>query len=64
MAAEANVPPRPMCRTPDECFEAGWADGEALGERLSPAQRDRIAALIRPHLNRDDEAAPLRAVNS
>lgn len=39
--------PARLCRTPEECFEAGLAD--AAGDPpLTPAQRTRLAALLGP----------------
>lgn len=40
---------RRICRTPDEAFMAGMADA-ANDPPLTPAQRDRIAALLGPSI--------------
>jgi hypothetical protein len=51
---------RRICRTPQESFEAGWNDG-ADGPPLTPEQRTRIAALLRPYISApsDDPAVVL-----
>ncbi len=41
-----SKPPR-LCRTPEECFAAGLADG-AGDPPLTPEQRTRLAALLGP----------------
>ena len=41
---------RRPCRTPEDCFRAGWEDGARLGERLTARQRERLAILLRPYL--------------
>lgn len=48
MAAEK--PKRRICRTPEEAFQAGWEDGERLGERMPPHLIDRMIALHRPYV--------------
>ncbi len=45
----ATVPPRRLCRTPEEIWQAGWEDG-ANDPPLTPAQRTRIAALLGPYI--------------
>lgn len=39
--------PARLCRTPEECFQAGIEDG-AGDPPLTPEQRTRIAALLGP----------------
>lgn len=39
-----------ICRTPEDCFRAGWEDGARLGERMTARQRERLATLLRPYL--------------
>lgn len=46
-----------ICRTPEECFEAGWQACEDRGDRLTPAKAAQLAAIVRPYLRRDDTAA-------
>lgn len=41
--------PRRICRTPQECFEAGLEAGASLPP-LTPAQVTRIAALLGPYI--------------
>lgn len=52
MAAEK---PARLCRTPEECFQAGWDDA-ADHPPLTPAQIANLTALWRPYLRRDDAA--------
>jgi hypothetical protein len=40
-----------LCRTPEETFKAGRQMARERGDKLSPAQADRIATLLRPHLH-------------
>lgn len=42
--------PRRVCRTPEECFQAGYADGVARSERMPAQLVDRMVALLGPHL--------------
>ena len=44
----------PRCRTPQEAFEAGRELVRSRGDRLSDTQIVRLAALVRPYLDRDD----------
>ena len=44
---------RRICRTPDDCFDAGWEDGE--GDRMPEHQLERMVILHRPHLLVSDE---------
>lgn len=37
------------CRTPEDAYRAGWADGRSAPP-LTPAQRSRIAALLAPYV--------------
>jgi hypothetical protein len=55
----ANEPKR--CRTPEEAFEAGRELARTRGDRLSDTQAVRLAALVRPHLDRDDRDEERRA---
>jgi hypothetical protein len=41
--------PRRICRTAQECFQAGWDDG-ANDPPLTPAQVTRLAALLGPSI--------------
>lgn len=52
---DSGQPRRPrLCMTPDECFAAGWDDGE--GDRMPAHQIDRMVALHRPHLLAGEQA--------
>lgn len=42
----ADQPARRICRTPDECWDAGWEDG-ADDPPLTQAQIDKLAPLWR-----------------
>lgn len=46
---------RRLCRTPEECFQAGWDDG-ADDPPLTDAQIARLTVLWRPYLRRDAAA--------
>lgn len=52
--------PARLCRTPQECFQAGWEDGKN-DPPLTPSQRTRIAALLGPSIRRSVAAAEARA---
>lgn len=45
-----------LCRTPDDCFAAGWADGEA-DKPLTREEIERLAALHSPYLTPKAEAS-------
>jgi len=45
-----------VCRTVDECFAAGWADG-ADDEPLTQQETERLAALHSPYLRPLAEAS-------
>ncbi|WP_329521230.1 hypothetical protein [Spirillospora sp. NBC_01491] len=47
-----DLKPR-ICRTPDECFEAAWEDGE--GDRMPEHQIERMVTRHRPYLLVPDE---------
>lgn len=46
------APPRRICRTPEESFQAGWDDG-AHDRPLSPAEIAYLATLWRPYFRRN-----------
>lgn len=48
---------RRVLRTEQEIFEAGWRACEERGDKLTPAKAAQLAAIVRPHLRRDDTAA-------
>jgi hypothetical protein len=43
---------RPMLRTEQDIFEAGWRACEERGDKLTPAKAAKLAAIIGPHLRR------------
>ena len=49
--------PRRICRTPEECEEAGRQLVRDKGWKLSPERADLVLAILRPHLRRDVTAA-------
>jgi hypothetical protein len=50
MATKQDKPARRICRTFEECFEAGREDGRRLDRPLSPAEARIFADLLRPYL--------------
>lgn len=52
----ATEKPARLCRTPEECWQAGWDDG-ANDPPLTPSQIARLTVLLRPYLRRRDNAA-------
>ena len=45
-----------ICRTPEECFTAGWEDG-ADDEPLTPQEIERLVVLHAPYLHTEAEAS-------
>lgn len=48
---------RRLCRTAEECFQAGW-DAAADHPPMTQAQRDRLAALLGPSFRARRDPAP------
>jgi len=47
--------PARLCRTPEECFQAGWDDA-ADCPPLTATQIEKLAVLWRPYIRRDSAA--------
>lgn len=45
-----------LCRTPEDCYDAGWEDG-AYDEPLTQQEIERLAALHSPYLTTRAEAS-------
>lgn len=52
---------RRFCRTPEDSFAAGWADG-AHDPPLTVAQRTKLVALLAPHIRPPATLRPVRAL--
>jgi hypothetical protein len=52
-----------ICRTPDESFRAGWEDA-AHDRPLSPSEITRLAVLLRPHLDLEEDAQAVPAAET
>lgn len=50
----AATPPR-LCRTSEECFQAGWDDAADMPP-LTPSQVARLTTLWRPQIDRNTAA--------
>ncbi len=48
-----DIPARP--RTREQCLELGRRHARDRGDKLTPEQIVRLAALVRPHLRREDD---------
>jgi hypothetical protein len=55
-AVKSPARPTGMCRTPQDCWDAGWRDG-ADDPPMTSQQIAKLALLWRLHLRRPDEAA-------
>jgi hypothetical protein len=47
--------PARLCRTPEECYQAGWDDAADMPP-LTPSQIAKLTALWRPYIRRNDAA--------
>lgn len=54
--APATPKPERLCRTPEECWQAGWDDAADMPP-LTPTQIAKLTVLLRPYLRRQDDAA-------
>ena len=54
-AKKATKMPRPerLCRTPEECYQAGWDDAADM-RPLTPTQIAKLVALWRPYIRQHD----------
>ncbi|MEU4576656.1 hypothetical protein [Nonomuraea sp. NPDC023979] len=51
LVSAADIAPARRIRTPEDVYEAGRAACRQRGDRPTPAQCDRIAAILRPYMD-------------